>query len=82
MPALLEHARQALHAVPPPCVTARTDEHDGGRLLVGHAEQLAHELGPVSQVLLDQLGAHLCGGDGGRDGGNMAHRNVLNRTGS
>lgn len=34
------------------------DEDDGGRVLLGHPEQLSDQLGPVAQVLLDQLGAH------------------------
>mmetsp|Transcript_25251 Transcript_25251/g.79226 ORF Transcript_25251/g.79226 Transcript_25251/m.79226 type:complete len:235 (+) Transcript_25251:651-1355(+) len=29
------------------------DEDDGGRVLVGHAEELSHELGAVAEVLLD-----------------------------
>jgi hypothetical protein len=39
----------------------RTDEDDGGRQLVGDAEELANQLGAVAQVLLDELGAHDCG---------------------
>jgi hypothetical protein len=39
----------------------RTDEDDGRRELVSHAEQLAHKLRPVAQVLLNQLRAHHCG---------------------
>lgn len=34
------------------------NENDGGRVLLGYPEELSHQLGPVSQVLLDQLGAH------------------------
>lgn len=36
-----------------------TDEDDGGCLLVCHAEELAHQLGPIAQVLLDELRADL-----------------------
>lgn len=34
------------------------DEDDGRGMVLGHAEQLAHELWAVSEVLLNQLGAH------------------------
>lgn len=34
------------------------NENDGGRVLLGYPEELSHQLGPVSQVLLDQLRAH------------------------
>ena len=51
---------------------ARTDEHDGRRELVGDAEQLAHQLGPVAQVLLDELAA-----DDAQEGGRRAVRNRL-----
>lgn len=34
-----------------------TNEDNGRRQLVGDAEELAHELGTVAQVLLDELGA-------------------------
>mmetsp|Transcript_11513 Transcript_11513/g.19647 ORF Transcript_11513/g.19647 Transcript_11513/m.19647 type:complete len:296 (-) Transcript_11513:709-1596(-) len=34
------------------------DEHDRRRQVVGHAEKFAHQLWPVSQVLLDELRAH------------------------
>ena len=33
------------------------DEDDGRRLLVGDAEELAHELGAIAEVLLDELRA-------------------------
>lgn len=31
------------------------NENDGGRVFLCHPEELPHQLGPVSQVLLDQL---------------------------
>lgn len=34
------------------------NENDGGCVLLGYPEELSHQLGPVSQVLLDQLRAH------------------------
>jgi hypothetical protein len=34
---------------------SRTNEDDGGRKLVSNAEQLAHKLRTVAQVLLNQL---------------------------
>mmetsp|Transcript_28895 Transcript_28895/g.66128 ORF Transcript_28895/g.66128 Transcript_28895/m.66128 type:complete len:385 (+) Transcript_28895:271-1425(+) len=33
------------------------DEDDGGGHVVGHPKELAHELGPVSQIFLDEFGA-------------------------
>mmetsp|Transcript_4991 Transcript_4991/g.20458 ORF Transcript_4991/g.20458 Transcript_4991/m.20458 type:complete len:549 (+) Transcript_4991:336-1982(+) len=33
------------------------DEHDGRRQVVGDTEQLAHELGPVAEIFLDELRA-------------------------
>lgn len=42
------------------------DEHDGGRMLVRNAEQLAHQLRTVAQVLLDQLRADDAKESGGR----------------
>ncbi|GMT09450.1 hypothetical protein PFISCL1PPCAC_747, partial [Pristionchus fissidentatus] len=33
------------------------DEHDGGRMLLSHTEQLTHHLGSVSEYLLDELGS-------------------------
>lgn len=39
----------------------RTDEDDGRGQVVGDAEQLAHQLRPVAEVLLDQLRPHNCG---------------------
>lgn len=36
----------------------RTNEDDGGRQLIGHPEQLADQLGPIAQVLLDELGTN------------------------
>ena len=35
------------------------DEDDTGTVLIGHPEQLPHQLGTVSEVLLDQLTSHL-----------------------
>lgn len=34
------------------------DENDGGRVFFCHPEELSNQLGPVPQVLLDELGAH------------------------
>mmetsp|Transcript_14690 Transcript_14690/g.41334 ORF Transcript_14690/g.41334 Transcript_14690/m.41334 type:complete len:292 (+) Transcript_14690:196-1071(+) len=34
------------------------DEHNGGRQVIGDPEKLPHQLGPVSEVLLDELAAH------------------------
>lgn len=34
------------------------DEDDGRGVLLSHAEQLAHELGAIPQVLLDELGTN------------------------
>mmetsp|Transcript_4964 Transcript_4964/g.16607 ORF Transcript_4964/g.16607 Transcript_4964/m.16607 type:complete len:323 (-) Transcript_4964:459-1427(-) len=60
----LEHRALDLALAPRRCVVPfRThgvdlvNEDDGRRVLVGHPEQLAHELGPVSEVLLDELRA-------------------------
>lgn len=34
------------------------NENNGGCMLLCHPEELPHQLGPISQVLLDQLRAH------------------------